>query len=148
MVDPKPEPSASWVAEVELEVPFHDLDPMDVVWHGNYARYFERARHALLGAIDYDFPQMKESGYAWPVVDMSIRYVGPARFGQRLRVSARIVEWENRLRIRYEVRDLATGARLTKGETVQVAVSIETGEMCFVSPRVLFERLGIAPPTN
>lgn len=132
-----------WMAEVGIEVPFHDLDPMKIVWHGNYVRYFERARHALLMGLDYDFPQMADSGYAWPVVDLSVRFVKPARFAQKLKVSARIVEWENRLRIRYEVRDATTGQRLTKGETVQVAVSLETGEMCFVCPPILFEKLGV-----
>lgn len=132
-------------ASITVEVPFHDLDPMEVVWHGNYVRYFERARHALLLALDYDYPQMKASGYAWPVVDLSVRYVRSARFAQKLTVSAKIVEWENRLRIRYEVRDAASGERLTKGETVQVAVEIASGELCFVSPPILFEKLGVAP---
>ena len=131
--------------EIELTPAFHDLDPMEVVWHGNYVRYFERARHALLLALDYDYPQMKASGYAWPVVDLSVRYVRSARFAQKLTVSAKIVEWENRLRIRYEVRDAASGERLTKGETVQVAVEIASGELCFVSPAILFEKLGVAP---
>ncbi|WP_417067220.1 acyl-CoA thioesterase [Niveibacterium terrae] len=135
----------SLAASIAIEVPFHDLDPMEVVWHGNYVRYFERARHALLLALDYDYPQMKASGYAWPVVDLSVRYVRSARFAQKLIVSAKIVEWENRLRIRYEVRDAATGERLTKGETVQVAVEIANGELCFVSPPILFEKLGVAP---
>lgn len=134
----------NWRAEVEIDVPFHDLDPMEVVWHGNYVCYFERARHALLQGLDYDYPQMRDSGYAWPVIDLSVRYARPARFAQRLRVSARIVEWENRLRIRYEVRDVASGERLTKGETVQVAVGIADGEMCFVSPPILFEKLGVS----
>ena len=132
-------------ASIEIEVPFHDLDPMEVVWHGNYVRYFERARHALLLGLDYDYPQMKASGYAWPVVDLSVRYVRSARFAQKLIVSAKIVEWENRLRIRYEVRDAATGERLTRGETVQVAVEIANGELCFVSPPILFEKLGVKP---
>ena len=132
-------------ASITIEVPFHDLDPMEVVWHGNYVRYFERARHALLLALDYDYPQMKASGYAWPVVDLAVRYVRSARFAQKLIVSAKIVEWENRLRIRYEVRDAASGERLTKGETVQVAVEIASGELCFVSPPILFEKLGVTP---
>ena len=64
-------------AEVEWVIPFHDLDPMEVVWHGNYARYFEYARSALLQSFNYDYPQMGESGYAWPVIDLTVRYVRP-----------------------------------------------------------------------
>ena len=133
-------------AEILIEVPFHDLDPMEIVWHGNYVRYFERARHALLREFDYDYPQMRESGYGWPVIDLQLRYVRPAHFGQQLRVLAELVEWENRLRIRYEIRDAVSGMRLTRGHTVQVAVDMQNGEMCFVSPPILFAKLGLPLP--
>jgi len=59
-------------------------------------------------------------------------------------VRAQIVEWENRLKIEYQIRDAASGQVLTKGHTIQVAVKADTGEMSFVSPPILFERLGIA----
>ena len=52
-----------WCAEVEVLVPFHDIDAMRIVWHGNYFRYFEVARCALLASIDYDYEQMGASGY-------------------------------------------------------------------------------------
>ena len=38
-------------AEVEIEIPFHDVDSMKIVWHGNYAKYFEIARCALFESI-------------------------------------------------------------------------------------------------
>ncbi|MBT0568751.1 acyl-CoA thioesterase [Curvibacter sp. CHRR-16] len=128
-------------AEVELEVPFHDIDVMDVVWHGHYVKYFEIGRCALLRRLDYDYPQMRESGYAWPVVDCQLRYVRSARFGQRLVVRATLQEYENRLRIAYEVQDQASGERLTKGQTIQVAVDMRSGELQLVSPTVLLERV-------
>lgn len=132
--------------EIELTVPFHDLDPMDVVWHGRYVEYCELARCALLADFGYDYPAMRESDYAWPVIELTLRYARPARYGQRLRVRAELVEWEHRLRIRFVVSDAATGERLTRGHTVQVAVDARTGEMCWRSPDVLFERLGVPPP--
>ena len=42
------------VAEIELSPAFHDCDPMHVVWHGNYFKYFEIARCALLQRYDYE----------------------------------------------------------------------------------------------
>ncbi len=132
-------------AVIETGVPFHDLDPMDVVWHGNYFRYFELARCALLQSFDYDYPQMKASGYAWPIVETSVKYVRPARYGQRLQVEAQLLEWENRLRIAYEVRDADTGERLTRASTTQVAIAIDNWEMQLVSPPVLAEKLAAHP---
>ena len=124
-------------ASVELEVPFHDVDVMHVAWHGHYVKYFELARCALLRRFDYDYPQMQASGYLWPIVDIQLKYVRSALYGQRLRVTARLLEHENRLRIGYEIVDAATNERLTKGQSIQVAVDAHTRELQFVSPPVV-----------
>ena len=134
---------ANWSAEIELQVQFYDLDPMEVVWHGRYAQYLEVARCALFEQIAYNYPQMKDSGYAWPIVDLHLRYAAPAVFMQRLKVRATVVEWENRLKIEYLVSDAESGRRLTRATTVQVAVDMSTQEMCFVSPPILLKKLGI-----
>jgi len=133
-------------AEVEIEVPFHDVDMVGIVWHGHYAKYFELARCALLETFGYNYLQMRDSGYGWPVIDLRLRYIRAAQFGQKIRVRATLAEWEHRLRIEYLVSDAATGERLTRGETVQVAVHMATREMCLVSPDVLFEKLGEPKP--
>ncbi|WP_426318128.1 acyl-CoA thioesterase [Pseudoduganella sp. R-43] len=134
-----------WFAEVEIDVQFFDLDPMEIVWHGNYVKYLEIVRCALLDKIGYNYPQMKASGYAWPVIDMQLRYVSPAVFGQKLKLRADLVEWENRMKIDYLITDAASGQRLNRASTTMVAVDIATKEMCFASPPVLFEKLGIEP---
>ena len=139
-------PPSRWSAEVEVQVQFYDLDPMEVVWHGNYVKYLEVARCALLDKIGYNYGQMKASGYLWPIIEMNLRYPGSATFGQRLLLRAELVEWESRLRIDYLVSDAVSGARLNRATTTQVAVDIGSGEMCFVSPPVLFEKLGVQAP--
>jgi acyl-CoA thioester hydrolase len=131
--------------EIEVVPAFYDIDPMDIVWHGHYVKYLERARSALLARFDYDYPRMRESGFGWPIVDMRLKYVRPASFGQPLKVRAEIVEWENRLRIDYLIRDAATGHKLNQAHTVQVAVDLATREMLYVCPPVLWERLGVSP---
>jgi acyl-CoA thioester hydrolase len=131
--------------EVEIEVPFHDVDVMGVAWHGHYVKYLEIARCALLDTIDYNYPQMQASGYAWPVIDLRIRYPRALHFQQKVRVKAKLEEWENRLKVSYLIEDLATGQRLTRAYTVQVALDLKSGEMLYVSPPVLFEKLGIEP---
>jgi acyl-CoA thioester hydrolase len=129
-------------ASIEVEVSFNELDPMGVVWHGNYLAYLERARSALLTKIGYDYEEMVASGFAWPIVDARMKFVRSARLRDRLEISVRLLEYENRLRIRYEIR--CAGERVFKGETVQVAVNMETGEMCFQSPPILGERIAEA----
>lgn len=134
------------VAEIELSPAFHDCDPMHVVWHGNYFKYFEIARCALLQRYDYDYPQMLESGYLWPVVDARVKYIRPLLYQQALRVRAQISEWENRLKIDYQIHDAADGQLLTRAHTIQVAVDATSKEMLYQSPPVLWERLGVPAP--
>ena len=129
--------------EIELTPAFHDLDPMNIVWHGNYVKYLEIARCALLAKLDYDYPAMRDSGYAWPIVEMQLKYVRPLRYGQTVKIRAHIVEWENRLKIQYQISDAVTGQRLNKAWTVQVAVDMRTEQMQYVCPPVLWEKLGV-----
>ena len=128
-------------AAAEIDIPFFDVDPMRVVWHGHYVKYFEEARCALLRSIDYDYPQMEASGYLWPVVEIYLRYVRAARYGARVVVAAELLEYENRLKIGYAINDRASGERLTKGWSVQVALDARTQEMQFVSPQVLIDKV-------
>jgi len=128
-------------ASVTIDIPFHDVDMMGIVWHGRYAKYLEIAREAMLSTIDYSIAQMKASGYAWPVIEMKLRYAQPLRFEQRIRVQADLVEFEHRLKIDYRIFDESSGRRLTKAHTVQVALDVTSGEMLFASPRALLDRV-------
>jgi acyl-CoA thioester hydrolase len=130
-------------SQLEMTIPFHDVDPMNVVWHGRYVKYMEVVRCQLLDSFNYNYNAMFDSGYSWPVVDMRIKYVKPVKFGQTIRITATLVEWEFRLKINYVIEDVATGIKLTKGYTVQVAVDLESGEMCGESPAILLEKLAI-----
>lgn len=128
-------------AEVLIQVQFYDLDPMQVVWHGNYFRFLEIARCALLDKLGYNYIEMRASGFAWPIVDSRLKFIRPLVFGQRARVCAALEEYENRLKIAYEIWDEAHTIRHTRGYTIQVAVELATGEMCFQSPRDLVDRV-------
>lgn len=127
--------------ETEMTIPFHDVDMMQIVWHGHYVRYLEIARCALLDKINYNYLEMRESGFAWPVIDLRLRYAGPMVFTQTIAIEARLVEWEHRLKIDYTIRDASTRKRLTRAWSVQVAVGVEDLEMRLASPPVLIERL-------
>ena len=131
-------------ASAEIVVPFHDLDPVDIVWHGNYVKYLEVARDELMNRIGYSHDAMRASGFVWPVVEMKLRYLQAARLRQKLRVRASISEYEYRLKIVYDISDAASGRRLTRAHTVQVAVRVDTGEMLFQTPPVLREKIAAA----
>ncbi len=126
----------SLTACLHITPQFYDIDPMNVVWHGNYVRYFEEVRSLLLDTIGHNYKEMVASNHAWPIVDMCIKYVRPLRLHQEATVEATLIEYENRLKIDYRIYDRKTKAVTTKATTIQVALNITTEEMQFETPEV------------
>ncbi|MEI6897979.1 MAG: acyl-CoA thioesterase [Psychromonas sp.] len=135
------EQKVNLMAEVRLVTSFQDADPMGVIYHGNYFRFFEEARRLLMEKINYSYRDMVDSGYVWPVIDSYVKYVQAIPFNHAIRITAKLSAWENYLRIDYVIYDAQTGKRMTKGYTRQVAVDMKTEEMCFASPTLLAKKL-------
>lgn len=110
------------------------MDPMGVVWHGNYANYFELARSALLGQMGLTYMEMAKLGHQWPVVKLRCKYIRSATLNQQLAITAELKDYTNSLTISFCIRDAETQQIMTKGETMQMAVDITTGETSIVNP--------------
>ncbi|MCF1427576.1 MAG: acyl-CoA thioesterase, partial [Shewanella sp.] len=128
-------------AEVTITTSFLDADPMGIIYHGNYFRYFEEARRVMMEKIHYSYLDMVESGYLWPIIDTRVRYIRSVLFNHNIRVTATLTEWENRIRVDYVIYDADSGERMTKAHTMQVAVRMEDKEMLLASPRVFLDKL-------
>lgn len=124
-----------------IQIPFFDIDVMRVVWHGHYVKYMEIARCDLLETIGYNYDQMRKSGFMFPVVDMKIKYISPARFGQKIEIHSSIVEYDMQLKINYLIKDAVNHKKLCKAYTKQVAVDIESFEMAYSTPQILLDKL-------
>ncbi len=124
-----------------IEAQFYDLDPMNIVWHGNHVRFLELARCELLNQIGYGYKEMRLSGYSWPVVDLRVRYYRPITFGQKVAIHTQFAEWKSRLKLTYQMADAEDGSKVARAHTVQVAVSLDTKEMLWETPRILHEKL-------
>ena len=132
--------SNSLTASVKIRIPFFDLDPAGVAWHGRYFQYFELARCELLEGIDYSYKEMVDSGFLWPVADTSVRYTKPLTLNQVAIVTACLREWEMRLVVDYKIEG-EDGTVLTKARTIQVPVDAETMELTLGSPQVLIDNV-------
>jgi acyl-CoA thioester hydrolase len=127
-------------AEIEFTVEFYELDPLEVVWHGNYLNYFERVRRVLLDRIGYGYAEMKTSGFAFPVTGVSLKFIRPLRLGDRVRARAVLEEYENRLRINYELFN-AAGEITTKGQSTQMAYDMAKNDSSFVCPQIFIDKV-------
>jgi acyl-CoA thioester hydrolase len=128
-------------ASIEVTVAFHDIDIIGVMWHGHYLKYLETARWQLMDQLDFGYDTMAASGYAWPIVEMHVKYLHAARMGEQLNVRASLVEWENRITLNYLVTRASDQERVARGKSVQVAVDAKTLALQFVTPEPLLSRV-------
>ncbi len=126
---------------VDIKIQFYDLDPMGIVWYGNYVRFLEQARSALFQKISFGYREMSESGFVWPIVDMRIKYLRPIDLSRTIKVTATLVEYQNRLKINYIITDVDGGAILTRAHTIQVTVDRATNELCLETPAAMVEKV-------
>jgi acyl-CoA thioester hydrolase len=83
---------------------------------------------------------MLDSGYLWPVVDATVRYLRPLVLDQTFRITACLREWEVRLVLDYKIED-ENGQLCTKARTIQVPIDAVTKEISFGSPRILVDNV-------
>ncbi|MFC4699977.1 acyl-CoA thioesterase [Glaciecola siphonariae] len=127
---------------LEFEIPFFDVDSYRIVWHGNYPKYIEMARCALLEEAGCPYAVMEENGFFFPIVDIQVKYVKPLVFNQKVKIEAWFVEFEHRLKINYVIRDLASNAIHTKAHTTQFAISMPDHITQYESPQFLKDIVG------
>ena len=107
----------------KTRVEFYDVDSMDVVWHGNYIKYFEAARCAFLREIGYDYANFRDDGFALPVVKLDIKYIKPLFFGDEVEILVRLQDATTMLKLEYQV--LKDGEILNIANSTQVCVDIQ-----------------------
>ena len=126
---------------IPLDVPFHDVDMLEVAWHGHYYKYFENARTALFRKYGLDVPVLRSMGYAMVITDSRCRYLRPLRYGTAYTISARMVELEFRMKIEYVITD-RDGGVMSRGVTTQVTLDPAKGEMYFNTPDDIVNQFG------
>ena len=117
-------------ATARIRVAFSDVDPMQVVWHGNYFKYFDIAREKLFDEAGVDLYEMcNDTGMVFPVTRSQAKHIRPLRFRDEIECTARVLEAEYRIVVEFEIRRVGDPALCTKGRTEHVAVRLPQGEM-------------------
>jgi len=126
-------PSVS--TSVTLKVPYYDVDLMQIVWHGNYLKYFEVARQALFKKCGVDMQcYTGNSKYVFPVVRSSVKHISPLRFDDEFTCTAILKEVRVRIVLDFEIKLTSDGRLCATGRSEQVAVRLPEMEMAFQIP--------------
>jgi acyl-CoA thioester hydrolase len=135
-------PSEKW-AETYHKVAFYELDPVQIVWHGNYLNYFEIARTALFnenGVDLYDF--YLRHGIVFPIIKTATKHILPLKYHDEFICRASAVDARTKIVVDFEMRKVTGGAICTRGRTEQVAVKADTMEIIFAVPEEIRQALG------
>ncbi len=129
--------------EVEISVPFFDLDPMQIVWHGNYLNYFELARAALFEHYGVDlYSYYNRERIIFPIIRTSTKHILPLKHRDRVICKATLIDANIKLTVDFEIRKAADGSVCTRGRTEQVAVKTPEMETLFSIPEDIRQLLG------
>ncbi|MBR6098604.1 acyl-CoA thioesterase [bacterium] len=126
-------------SEYEVKVPFEDLDPMNVVWHGNYMRYMEQARCDMLSKLKYNYNNMRHDGYFYPIAKMDVKYIKSATFEDILVIKTELISIEPAINIKYSISNKQTGEKIFEGSTMQIGIDMNTKESLYVPPQGLVD---------
>ena len=129
--------------EVKISVPFFDLDPMQIVWHGNYLNYFELARAGLFQHYGVDlYNYYEREKIIFPIIRTSTKHIIPLKHRDDIICKATLIDANIKLVVDFEIRKTQGDSVCARGRTEQVAVKTPEMETLFSLPQDIRKLLG------
>ncbi|MBN1663089.1 MAG: acyl-CoA thioesterase [Deltaproteobacteria bacterium] len=121
--------------EIERRVAFYELDPMQIVWHGNYFNYYEDARSVLFARSGINLNDyFKRTQLFFPIIRTSTKHIYPLRYGDEFICKATLVEARIKIAVDFEIRLKDGGKLCTRGRTEQAAVKAPEMKILYSIP--------------
>ena len=131
------------IHETHFSVPFYDLDPMRMVWHGNYLKYFDTTRAELFYAAGFDpLEYFKKTGYLFPITKTSTKHIVSLRYRDEFKCKATVTEAQYKIVVNFEIRLTGDNQLCARGKSEQVAVKYPDMEIQFEIPDDIRKALG------
>jgi len=129
--------------EKKFIVPFHDLDPMQIMWHGNYLKYFDMTRSALFDKAGVDlFGYFKNTRYLFPITKTQTKYIASLGYLDEFKCAATILEAEYKIVMDFQIRLVEGNQICARGRSEQVAVKYPEKELMFEIPEEIRKAFG------
>ena len=129
--------------EIKMKVPFFDLDPLQIVWHGNYLKYFDIARSELFDGLGVDLFEFHDrTRYIFPIIRSSVKHIRPLKRGDEFICRATVKDARTKIVVAFEIRLVADGTICARGTTEQAAVLAPEMEMVYTIPEEISRALG------
>lgn len=119
----------------EITVRFNEADPLGIVWHGHYVRYFEDAREDFGKIYGVSYLDFYNSGLAVPIVAIQCDYKKPVRYGDTVVVETTYIDMAAaKLKFEYRIFHALNRTLIATGSSMQVFVDAKTFELQLTVP--------------
>lgn len=120
--------------EQEIRVRFNECDPLGIVWHGNYIKYFEEGREAFGRQHGISYLDVMNSGYSTPIVKSICEHKLTLKYGDVVKVKTEYFDSPAaKVVLRFTIYDPAGNISCT-GETIQVFVDTQGNLQLSIPP--------------
>ena len=129
----------------QLKVRFHECDPLQIVWHGNYYKYFEEGREDFSRKHGISYLDAKKHGYATPIVKTECEHKLPLKYGDEFEVETTFINSEA-AKIIFMYRIFSSGKLICSSETTQVFTD-KNSELVLTNPPFFLDwkkKMGLA----
>ncbi len=121
--------------KTEILVRFNEADPLGIVWHGHYIRYFEDGREAFGNRYGLGYLEVYEKGYSIPVVNVDCAYKRSLRYGDSVLVETLFTPCEAaKLLFSYRLFNKKTGELVATGSSTQVFLDRAGSQLQLTNP--------------
>lgn len=122
-------------SQTEVVVRFNEADPLGIVWHGHYIRYFEDGREDFGNRYGVSYLDFYHQGIAVPVVSVQCDYKKPLRYGDRVLIETNYINSPAaKMKFEYSVFHAKTKELVATGSTLQVFVDVKTFQLQLTIP--------------
>ena len=123
------------ICRTEVQVRFNEADPLGIVWHGHYIRYFEDGREAFGKEHNLSYLDVYKKGFVIPLVAVQCDFKKSLRYGDMVLVETTFVPCEAaKLKFTYRLFNAATHDLVATGSSVQVFLEKEGSVLQLSNP--------------
>lgn len=124
----------------EQEVKFSEADPLGIVWHGHFIRYFEDGREAFGDAYGLRYLDLYRQHIVVPIVKVNCDYKRILRYGHRIRLETTYIDTPAaKLLFQYTIYDAAMNEVVATGNSIQVFMDRDSLELMLTVPPFMAE---------
>ena len=123
----------------EIIIRFNEVDSMGIVWHGNYAKYFEDGREAFGKDLGLSYLDVYSNKFLIPLVKLDFEYKTPLEYGDSAIIETRYINHAAaKIHFEYTIYNKKNNKIAATGKSIQVFLNIER-ELVLISPDFFLE---------